>query len=179
MTTLDTLLQRNQDFAAQHFDATLPMRPTLQTMIIGCADPRVDPVHVLGLTPGEAVVLRNVGGRITPGTLQLMRMLTSGVPADGGHGFTLIVLQHTNCGIVHMAAHPALLTDYFGIAAEEFAAKAVTDPRAAVAVDVATLRANPILPGGWTLVGLLYDTATGHMEVVVPPAPLREDEVHV
>ncbi|WP_425343349.1 carbonic anhydrase [Pseudofrankia saprophytica] len=35
-------------------------------MVVGCVDPRVDPTHVLGLEQGEAAVIRNVGGRITP-----------------------------------------------------------------------------------------------------------------
>jgi hypothetical protein len=47
----------------------------MKTMIIGCVDPRVDPVDIFGLVPGEAAVIRNVGGRITPATLQTMAML--------------------------------------------------------------------------------------------------------
>ena len=41
MTTIDILLQRNHDFAAHRFVAGLPMRPSLRTLIISCADPRV------------------------------------------------------------------------------------------------------------------------------------------
>src|SRR5260370_14552434 len=81
MSTLDTLLERNHEFAAHRFVAGLPMRPSLRTLIISCADPRVDPVHLLGLEPGEAVVLRNVGGRVTPGTLQLLRTRPEGPTA--------------------------------------------------------------------------------------------------
>jgi hypothetical protein len=44
-------------------------------------------------------------------------------------------------------------------------------PRAAVAVDVALLRAIPALPGDWLISGLVYDVATGLVEVVVPPVP--------
>jgi carbonic anhydrase len=40
-------------------------------------------------------------------------------------------------------------------------------------VDVAALRAIPVLPGEWLLSGLVYDVATGLVEVVVPPAPIR------
>src|SRR5260370_16239155 len=75
MSTLDTLVQRNHEFAAHRFVAGLPMRPSLHTLIISCADPRVDPVHLLGLEPGEAGVLRHLGARLTPGTLQLLSML--------------------------------------------------------------------------------------------------------
>ena len=75
MTTFDTLIERNQEFAAHHFPKDLPLMPTLRAIIIGCVDPRVDPAHLFGLGPGEAIVIRNVGGRITPATLETMGML--------------------------------------------------------------------------------------------------------
>jgi len=59
---------------------------------------------------------------------------------------------------------------------EELAAKAVTDPRAAVAADVAVLRTTPALPGEWLVSGLVYDVATGLVDAVVPSAPLRDPE---
>ena len=180
MNTLDTLLQRNYEFATHRFVAGLPMRPTLQTFIISCADPRVDPVHILGLEPGEAVVLRNVGGRVAPGTVQLLRMLLqiptgTSTPAgnNAGSPFNLIVLQHTDCGIIRMASNMALMSDYFGVPPAELPAKALLDPRAAVAVDVATLRAIPGLPPALLVSGLVYDTETGLVEIVVAPAPLH------
>src|SRR6184192_707121 len=81
MTTFDTLMQRNKDFAAQQ-SATGSLQPSLpsalphvKALIIGCADMRVDPAHVLGLKPGEAVVMSNIGGRITPGTLKQIGLL--------------------------------------------------------------------------------------------------------
>lgn len=180
MNTIDTLIQRNHDFATHRFVADPSMRPTLHTLIISCADPRVDPVHVLGLAPGEAVVLRNVGGRVAPGTVQLLRMLLQ-VPTgastptgdNAGSPFNLIVLQHTHCGITQMASNTALMADYFGIPPVELPAKAMLDPHAAVAVDVATLRAIHGLPDTLLVSGLVYDTETGLIEVVVPPAPLR------
>jgi carbonic anhydrase len=62
---------------------------------------------------------------------------------------------------------------YFQIGEGEVAGKAVSDPRAAVAVDVAALRANPALPGGWVVSGFVYDVATGLVEVVVSAARVR------
>ncbi|WP_220210450.1 hypothetical protein [Reticulibacter mediterranei] len=43
------------------------MPPTLRAVIIGCVD-RAS--ILLGLGSGEVVVIRNVGGRITPATLR-------------------------------------------------------------------------------------------------------------
>jgi carbonic anhydrase len=68
-----------------------------------------------------------------------------------------------------------MLARYFQMEEGELKSKAVTDPRAAVAVDVALLRTIPALPGGWLVSGLIYDVATGLVEVVVAPAPIRNE----
>jgi carbonic anhydrase len=184
MSHLDTLLERNKSFAAEQSAAgtlmpSLPRSlPQVKAVVIGCADMRVDPAHVLGLEPGEAVVLRNIGGRVTPVLLEELGLLgrigqvSQEVPGGGGE-FHLIVLQHTDCGITRLAEDAALLTHYFQIGEDALPAKAIRDPRRAVAVDVDALRAVPALPGGWLLSGLVYDVATGLIETVVPPAPIR------
>ena len=111
MTTLDSMLERNRDFAASQAAAREPMPralPNVKAVIIGCADMRVDPAHVLGIKPGEAVVMRNIGGRITPELLEQLGMLgrsgeVVGVAPGGSGEFHLVVLQHTDCGITRLA----------------------------------------------------------------------------
>jgi carbonic anhydrase len=184
MNNLDHLLERNKEFAVQQSAAGTLMpslqraMPKVKAVIIGCADMRVDPAHVLGIKPGEAVVLRNIGGRITPGLLEQLGLLgrigeVAGEIPGGGGEFHLVVLQHTDCGMTRLVGNPAMLAHYFQIQEDDLKTKAVTDPRAAVAVDVAALRAIPALPGAWLISGLVYDVATGLVEIVVPPAPIR------
>jgi carbonic anhydrase len=184
MNNLDSMLKRNRDFAAQQSAAgtlmpSLPRAlPNVKAIIIGCADMRVEPAEIFGIKPGEAVVMRNIGGRITPGLLEQLGLLgrigqVAGEIPGGGGEFHIIVLHHTDCGITRLAGDPAMLTHYFQIQEGGLKAKAVTDPRAAVAVDVALLRTVPALPGEWLVSGLVYDVATGLVETVVPPAPIR------
>jgi len=184
MNTLDSMLQRNKDFAAQQSAAgtlmpSLPRAlPNVKAIIIGCADMRVDPADILGIKPGEAVVIRNIGGRITPGLLEELGLLgrigeVAGQVPGGGGEFHIIVLQHTDCGITRLVGDPALLAHYFQIQEGELKQKAVSDPRAAVAADVAALRAIPALPHEWLISGLVYDVATGLVEIVAPPALIR------
>jgi carbonic anhydrase len=184
MNNLDDLLQRNKEFAVQQSAAGLLMpslpraMPTVKAIIIGCADMRVDPGHVLGIKPGEAVVLRNIGGRVTPGLKEQLGLLgrigeVVGEAPGGGGEFHIIVLQHTDCGMTCLTGDSAMLARYFQIPEDQLKTKAITDPRAAVAVDVAALRAIPALPGAWLLSGHVYDVATGLVETAVPPAPIR------
>jgi len=184
MNHLDSFLQRNKEFAAQQSRAgtlmpSLPQAlPSVKAIIVGCADMRVDPAHALGIKPGEAVVIRNIGGRITPGLLQQLALLwrigeVAGENPGGSGEFHFIVLHHTDCGMTRLAGDPAMLAQYFQVPEANLKSKAVTDPRAAVAADVALLRTIPVLPGAWLISGLVYDVATGRAEVVVPPAMIR------
>ena len=176
MNTIDILTKRNEEFAARQLTGGLPLRPALRTMIICCVDPRVDPAHVLGLELGEAVVIRNIGGRVTPATLQAMAMLQTIAQVAGvspGGGFNLIVFQHTDCGITRLDSKTDMLAGYFGIGKAELEAKAITNPREAVAVDVAALKSNPMLPSEWAVYGLVYDVTTGLVDTVVAPDPIK------
>ncbi len=184
MSYVDALLERNQHFAAQASAAGTPMpslpqaMPHVKATIIGCADMRVDPAHLLGIQSGEAVVLRNIGGRVNPSILQQLGLLgrigqVAGQAPAGGGEFHLIVLHHTDCGITRLVGDPDKLAQFFQVKESELAAKSVLDPYASVAVDVAVLRAIPALPANWLLSGLVYDVSTGLVKVVVPPAPIR------
>lgn len=176
MTTIETLVARNERFADGAFDAALRINPSGKLMVIGCVDPRVDPAVLLGLEQGEAAVIRNVGGRVTPATLKTIAMLGKvGQANDGGApgvGWNLVVLHHTDCGMTDLASFPELLAEYFEIPLADLEGKAVSDPYASVAVDTAVLHAAP-LPSSFAVSGLVYDVTTGHVEVVVDPSPLR------
>ena len=122
--------------------------------------------------------MRNIGGRITPGLLEQLELLgrigeVAGEIPGGGGEFHIIVLQHTDCGITRLAGNPAMLAHYFQIPEGELKRKAVTDPRDAVTADVASLRSILALPSAWLISGLVYDVATGLVEIIVPPARIR------
>ncbi len=174
MDALDPLTQRNADFAAHRFTSGLRIIPSLKTFVIGCVDPRVDPAHVLGIALGEAAVLRNIGGRITPAVLDelaLLRKLTQGAGGDFDQGWNFVVLQHTDCGILRMQSQTEMLAGFFGVPEPDLGLKQVGDPRAAVELDVAALRADPRLPAAMRCSGYVYAVETGQIEVVVPAAP--------
>jgi carbonic anhydrase len=183
MNVIDELTQRNAAFATSpDFSENLKIMPKLKTVIIGCIDPRVDPTAIFGLKNGEAAIIRNIGGRVMPSALQTMGLVRSVAVAQGqevGHGWNLIVLHHTDCGISGCHAHaPALLAKNLGVeTVEELDNLAISDPYKSVAVDVAALKANPNLPGGFLVTGVVYDVKTGRVETVVPSALLRPEAV--
>ncbi|SEE35362.1 carbonic anhydrase [Streptomyces sp. KS_5] len=171
MGVFETLVDRNTTFAGAQFDASLKMRPNLATIVIGCLDGRVDPALVLGAEQGDIMAIRNVGGRVTPRTVMeliMLRNVAQAVNSDIGHGWEIIVMQHTQCGIAQIQDRPDLLTPYFEADTESLPELAVGDPRAAVIHDVAALRAEPLLQGV-RVSGLVYDVTSGLVDTVVGP----------
>lgn len=176
MSVVDTLTQRNQLFARRRFSPDLKIVPSLRTIIIGCVDPRVDPAEIFALEPGEAAIIRNVGGRVYPSTVQTMDMLSEVSRASGGllaAGWNLVVLHHTDCGILRLGHAQEELASHFGVAPNALADLAVTDPAASIAVDIAALKADPRLSGEVVVSGLVYDVKTGRTTTVAAPQPLR------
>jgi carbonic anhydrase len=176
MTVPNDLIQRNAEFAANEFSADLTINPSGNMMVVGCVDPRVDPAHVLGLRNGEAAIIRNVGGRITPATLRTMGMLGKvGAANASTHrpgDWNLVILHHTDCGMTDLAPFPDLLAEYFEIPVAELEAKSVSDPLGSVRADVDIIL-QAIHATAYLVSGLVYDVETGVVQTVVPPTPLR------
>lgn len=176
MTGIEDLTRRNADYAANEYADGLSINPSGNLMVIGCVDPRVDPNHLLKLANGEAAVIRNVGGRVTPATLRTLRMLAKVGQANAGTrtpgDWNLVILHHTDCGMTDLAASTDMLAAYFEVPVWELDRKAVTDPVRSVQVDVEVIRKNLRAPAFYVS-GLVYDVDTGLVETVVPPSLLH------
>lgn len=178
MSDLTTLLDRNQNIAQRFPHGGLLIRPRLSTILLTCVDARVDPAHLFGLAPGDAVVLRNAGGRITPAVmtnLAILGVLAANLPDAGARPPELVLIHHSDCGMARLAGPPVQqqLAQRLGLRDDEVAAMAVTDPAATVRADVERLRRAPGAPDALIVTGLVYDVATGRIDEVLPPAPLR------
>ena len=73
MSNIAPLLERNRAFAetdARRNVPALPFIPRQNLYIVICIDCRVDPAQILGIELGEALVQRNIGGRVTPAVIR-------------------------------------------------------------------------------------------------------------
>jgi carbonic anhydrase len=170
MTRMTPLLKRNEKFARTYTPTPLGV-PTAQVFVVTCLDHRVDPAIVLGLRLGDAPVIRNAGGRVTPAVIDdlaylafLAGELFGGQDAPGTL-FEVAVVHHTQCGTGFLAdpafRHQAAEATSLSEAALE--ASAVTDPHVTVAADVERLLASPLLSPKVSVSGHVYDIATGRV----------------
>jgi carbonic anhydrase len=163
-------LARNRAFAAAGGHEGAVVFPQLRLFVIACLDPRVDPAHVLGLDLSDAMVVRNVGGRVTPeviGDIAFIAQLAELLRPDGPL-FEVAVIHHTQCGSGALADTTFRRTYAERIGADEATLRdhAVLDPAATVKRDVELVRRAPSISPRVTVSGHVYDVESGLIETV-------------
>jgi carbonic anhydrase len=172
LADIASALERNRAFAAAGGHEGAVVFPKLRLFVITCLDPRVDPAHFLGLELSDAMVVRNVGGRVTPEVINdvaFIAQLAENALPDGPL-FEVAVIHHTQCGTGALADDSFRRRYAERIGAEESALRerAVLDPVATVTRDVERLRSAPAVPPRVTVSGHVYDVVTGLVQTVIP-----------
>jgi carbonic anhydrase len=175
MAHIDPLMQRNKDFAAAGAHEAATIVAKFPVYVITCLDPRTDPSAFLGL--GDAMVIRNAGGRVSPDVLKDLAYIgyLSRTIVPGGPRFEVAVVHHNQCGTHYLADGKFRrgFAELIGGDEAALAAQAVTDPEQTVRSDVELLRSAAVLPDTITISGHVYDVTTGLVTTVVPAAPVH------
>ena len=184
---LDAILSENERFTKRIAPDALPVQRTPgSTAVITCMDPRIN-LESMGIpgfteqggTDSAVRVIRTIGGMAEP------RSLVVGIFLAGIR--EIAVVMHTDCGcsLAHaridaiiesmndMVPEPRMQAFKAAVGGEPFREnlmkwlKTFEEPREAVKREIAAIKALPFLPDGMILHGLVYDLATGGIEVVV------------
>ena len=118
------------------------------------------------------MVVRNVGGRVTPEVINdvaFIAQIAENVTTDGTL-FEVAVIHHNQCGTGALADDGFRHRYAERIGADESTLRdhAVLDPAATVARDVDRLRSAPAVSPRVAVSGHVYDVTTGLVETVVP-----------
>lgn len=162
MDAFDDILAANAAYASRFALGDLPAPPSGHLAVVTCMDCRIDPLAVLGLTVGQAHVLRNAGARVTD---DVLRSLVKSVNQLGVN--RIVVMHHSDCGAAKIVLSElrAKVTEATGNDPAEVDFHLIDDPEAALQADVEALRDHPYLPPGIEVAGLYYDVTTGVAEL--------------
>jgi carbonic anhydrase len=182
---IETALARNRAFAATGGHQGAVVFPNLRLFVITCLDPRVDPAQFLGLELSDAMVVRNVGGRVTPEVINdvaYIGQLAENILPDGPL-FEVAVIHHTQCGTAALADDTFRRRYAERIGAEESTLRdrAILDPAATVAHDVELLRSASAVSPRITVSGHVYDVVTGLVQTIDrrrPPGQKNPEQLH-
>jgi carbonic anhydrase len=161
MTVTDELLEANARYA-ETYEGPLPLPPSRHVAVLACMDARLDVYRTLGLAEGEAHVIRNAGGVVTPDEIRSLAI------SQRRLGTTEIVLvHHTDCGL--QATDDIAFADLVEQATGRrppWAARAFTDADDDVRESIRLIQESPYLLSK-DVRGTVYDVETGHLREVV------------
>jgi carbonic anhydrase len=158
MSVTDELLANNAAYA-ETFSGPLPLPPAKQVAVVACMDARLNVYAILGLKEGEAHVIRNAGGVVTPDEI---RSLAISQRLLGTR--EIILIHHTDCGML------TFTDDGFKDQVQEdtgirpsWAAEAFPDLDADVRQSIARIKADSFIPHKDRIRGFVFDVATGKL----------------
>ncbi len=161
----DDLLSANAGYAARFRGGRLEGRAARGLAVITCMDSRIEPLLMLGLSNGDAKILRNAGARVTDDVLRTLVLAVHLLGVD-----RVMVVAHTDCRMAKVTDEQVhqQIQEQSGMDTRSLEFRTVRDPRAVLARDVQRIRSSPYLPPGLPVLGTMYDVATGRLDVAVP-----------
>ena len=162
MTAIDDFLANNAAYAETFAKGSLPMPPAKQIAAVVCMDARMETGAMLGLSEGDAHVIRNAGGVVTD---DVIRSLTISQRLLGTREIMLI--HHTDCGMLTFkdADLKQAIFDDTGLK-PPFAMEAFEDIDTDVRQSLARVKASPYIPHKDQVRGFVYEVESGQLREV-------------
>ena len=163
LDTFADVVAANSKFVSSFEDEHLTGTARKGLAIVTCMDSRITPLAVVGMKSGDAKILRNAGARVTDDVLRTLVLATYLLAVD-----RVLVMPHTDCRMAsgdEESIHASIESKH-GVDTRSVEFKMVTDQRAALAADVASIRSYSILPKNLVVAGAIFDVHTGKLELI-------------
>src|SRR5580658_10273706 len=144
MSSTDTLVANSEHYAARFDKRHLPLPPATHVAVVACMDARLNPYGVLGLSEGDAHVIRNAGGVVTDDVIRSLTISQRLLATT-----EIILIHHTDCGM--LTFHD-----------DDVKAQIEADIRQSIA----RIKASPYIPHKDSVRGFVYEVKTGNLREV-------------
>jgi len=162
MAVIDELLGNAARYGEDFDKGGLPMPPAKRIAIVACMDARLNPYGLLGLSEGDAHVIRNAGGVVTDDEIRSLAISQRLLGTE-----EIMLIHHTDCGMLTFG------DDQFRREVQrdtgvkpEWAAEAFDDLDEDVRQSIGRIKASPFIPRKETVRGFVYDVETGRLREV-------------
>jgi carbonic anhydrase len=161
MGLADDLLGHNRDYAKSYLPDQ-PLPPRLKLAVVACMDSRLDIFASLGLSIGDAHVIRNAGGVVTDDVIRSLVISQRKLGTE-----EIILVHHTDCGALTFT-DDELRNELL----EETGQKPSWSPESFVDLDtdlrqsLERIRTNPFVPRRDRVRGFVFDVHSGELREV-------------
>jgi carbonic anhydrase len=162
VSSTDAFVSNAERYAAGFNQGDLPIPPASHVLVLACMDARLNPYGLLGLSEGDAHVVRNAGGVVTD---DVVRSIVISQRLLGTN--EIILIHHTGCGMLTFHDHEvkAQIERETGLR-PPFALEAFPDLDADVRQSIARIKASPYIPQKDSVRGFVYEVETGRLREI-------------
>ncbi len=162
MGAIDDFIRNNEAYAAEFDPGELDLPSISSIAVVTCMDARMNIGALLGLSIGEAHIIRNAGGVVSE---DVIRSLVISQRMLGTREIMLI--HHTDCGMQKFCDEDLKDQIYHDTGIRpSFSLEAFGDLDADVRQSIARIKACPFIPHRDTVRGFVFDMGTGRLREV-------------
>jgi carbonic anhydrase len=162
MPVTDELVANNEQYAESFDKGDLPLPPGKGVAVVACMDARLNVYGILGLSEGDAHVIRNAGGVVTDDEIRSLAISQRLLGTS-----EIILIHHTDCGMLTFTddEFKRQIQDETGVK-PEWAAEAFPDVDEDVRQSIARIQASPFIPKKDSVRGFVYEVESGRLREV-------------
>ena len=163
MSGFDDLFAANTEFIKGFKSQDLTGEARKGLAIVTCMDSRIDPLRIVGMSSGDAKILRNAGARVTEDVLRTLILATTLLNVS-----RILVMPHTDCRMASGTEEQihATILERSGIDTRSVQIRTVSDQVSALKSDLVRIEKFPLLPKNIEVIGAIYNVKTGELKKI-------------
>jgi carbonic anhydrase len=162
MAVIDELVENATRYAEGFDKGTLALPPAKPVAVVACMDARLNPYGLLGLSEGDAHVIRNAGGVITDDEIRSLAISQRLLGTD-----EIMLIHHTDCGMLTFGDDDFRRQVQRDTGVKpEWPAEAFDDLDEDVRQSIARIKTSPFIPKKENVRGFVYEVETGRLREV-------------
>ena len=163
MSGFDDLYAANAEFIKGFKSQDLTGEARKGLAIVTCMDSRIDPLRIVGMSSGDAKILRNAGARVTEDVLRTLILATTLLNVS-----RILVMPHTDCRMASGTEEQihATILERSGIDTRSVEIRTVSDQISALKSDLVRIEKFPLLPKNIEVIGAIYNVKTGELKAI-------------
>ncbi len=163
MSGFDDLFAANAEFIKGFKSQDLTGEARKGLAIVTCMDSRIDPLKIVGMSSGDAKILRNAGARVTEDVLRTLILATTLLNVS-----RILVMPHTDCRMASGTEEQihATILERSGIDTRSVEIRTVSDQISALKSDLVRIERFPLLPKNIEVIGAIYNVKTGELKKI-------------
>ena len=163
MSGFDDLFAANAEFIKGFKSQDLTGEARKGLAIVTCMDSRIDPLRIVGMSSGDAKILRNAGARVTEDVLRTLILATTLLNVS-----RVLVMPHTDCRMASGTEEQihATILERSGIDTRSVEIRTVSNQISALKSDLVRIEKFPLLPKNIEVIGAIYNVKTGELTAI-------------